>query len=109
MNICMLMSTNVCIGMHRVVQNLHKWGNLSLFNKLPLYSQNMLYISVSQPSFERGTLFFVVRPRDTLTYKAATLLQTRACTRTVHLQQSLSEVVCELSVVASFSSKSSVF
>jgi hypothetical protein len=31
-----------------------------------------LYTSVSQPLFERGTLFFVVSPRGTLTYEATT-------------------------------------
>jgi hypothetical protein len=39
--------------------------------------------SVSQPFFERGTPFFVVSPRGTLTYEAATLRETRACTRSL--------------------------
>jgi hypothetical protein len=48
---------------------------------------------------ERHTIL-VVSPRGTLKYEAAPLRETRACTRTVYLQQSLSEVVCELTAVA---------
>jgi hypothetical protein len=46
--------------------------------------------------FERGTLFFVVSPRGTLTYEATTLRETRACTRSLP-----SAVVCELSELQS--------
>jgi hypothetical protein len=49
--------------------------NWPLF-RLTKFYEHLLYYSVSQPFFERGTLFVVVSTRGTLTYEAATLRDT---------------------------------